>query len=130
MVDCEPGVPAVSCEPARLNQAISGLLQNAIEAVSGRGNVEVSVRGSGNGVEVCVEDDGCGIPDEARSRVLEFNFTSKGGRMRLGLGLPTCKKVVEELGGSIELGCNGERGTRVILRLPAAETPEAPPSGP
>ncbi len=120
-VDCAASVPRVTCEPARLNQAISALLANAVEAVGNGGRVCVRVRGSQRVVEISVIDDGCGIDPARIPGLLDFSFSSKGGRMRLGLGLPTCKKVVEELGGTIEVSSELGKGTRVVLSLPVGE---------
>ena len=65
-----------------------------------------------------VEDDGPGVAPEDRERIFETFFRrSRAGSA--GLGLPICRKIVELLGGSIEVA-DGEKGARFIVTAPLA----------
>jgi len=67
-------------------------------------------------IEVSVEDDGAGIPEEYRSRVFDPFFTTKDGGT--GLGLSICHTIVEHHRGSIHIESGEEKGTRVSVRFP------------
>ena len=120
----EDALPDVSIDSTYLKQALLNLLNNAFDALterpgaekSGREQILVCSRRAKSGVEVLVIDNGPGIPVDARARVFEPYFSTKAGGS--GLGLPTAKRIVEELGGSLTFDSAMERGTsfRIALR--------------
>jgi signal transduction histidine kinase len=112
----------VRCEPGRLNQSLSGILRNALDAVGAAGTVIVRTRMRDDQVLIEIEDDGPGIPPERLAHLFEFSFTRKEGRMQMALGLPTLKKVVDDLGGQVDVQSSVGGGTRVSIRLPAARS--------
>ena len=114
-----PAGPAghVLAVPDQLQQVVLNLLLNARQA-SGDAGVDVSVDGVGGRVRLAVVDHGPGIPPE-RLRTLFRPFRSEkpGG---LGIGLFESKRIVESYGGSLRVDRGAERGTRVVVELPAA----------
>ena len=72
-----------------------------------------------------VEDNGAGIPDEARERLFEARFTTKGGRVGfgLGLGLPISRTIVRQHGGEITF-TTGSGGTVFTVDLPLSPPSE------
>ena len=71
------GEPArVDCYPALLNQVLLNLTANSIDAIEGRGRIEIDARGEGDMFVIKVTDSGGGIPDQVRERVLEPFFTT------------------------------------------------------
>jgi len=72
-------------------------------------------------VRLVVEDNGKGIPDDVREHIFDPFFTTKtqGGT---GLGLAISKRIVEEVGGRIEVSSRPGEGTTFTVRLPAART--------
>lgn len=113
------GEAHVQCVPEELHQAISNLVQNAVEACEddvGR----VVVRGSvDNGVAVItVSDNGHGISAEDRARIFTPFFTTKAPGKGLGLGLTIVWRVVHGLGGSVTVESERGKGTTFCLRLP------------
>ncbi len=116
-----PENPAlVFCNPARLNQALLNLLQNAVEAIEDEGEIRISLEVSESHVEVLIADTGRGMSPEQLSKAFEFSFTRKTGRVRLQLGLATSKRAVEEACGTLALDSSPGKGTRVHVVLPAA----------
>lgn len=104
-------------------QAISGalinLLENALQATGTGGNVSLCVRGEGSPFAAFqVEDDGAGIPDEARERLFEPFFTTRGEGS--GLGLAIVRQVAEAHGGWVEWARRDAGGSRFTLYLPFA----------
>ena len=116
----EADAPRVDCSPAKLNQVFVNLLSNAAEAMAGEGEIRITVTRVENVVLIEFSDDGPGIPEERVDRLFELGLTKKRGRVGLRLGLPTSKRLVEELGGSISIESTHGRGTSVRLRLPAS----------
>jgi signal transduction histidine kinase len=121
-----PAEPAtVRCYPAKLNQALLNLLQNAAAAIDGCGAITIEVSRRGNKVLLEIRDDGRGIPADVLEGVFDYGFTTKkGGRVGLHLGLPLSKRWVEEIGGRLALASTEGEGTTVEVLLPADRRPE------
>jgi signal transduction histidine kinase len=120
---------AVRGDEERIRQVLVNLCLNALEAVPDGGHVLVrcglaprespGARADGERVEIAVEDDGPGIPEEARNRVFEPFFTTKAKGS--GLGLSIVHAIVAQHGGTIHAEQSPEGGARVVLRLQRAD---------
>jgi signal transduction histidine kinase len=111
--------PVVQCYPARLNQVFLNLIENAVEAVDDEGEIEIHIGRENGHVEVEVRDNGRGIEADRLASLFDFGFVNKDGRVRMRLGLPSNKRTVEELGGSLQVDSRTGRGTSVRVELPA-----------
>jgi signal transduction histidine kinase len=107
----------------QLRTVIVNLLRNAAEAAGGKGRVAVDVRDHEGAVELSVEDDGPGVPDEQREKVFEPFFTTRA--RGTGLGLAIVRRVVEAHGGTVTVEDPPGGGARFRLRVP--RTPSPPP---
>jgi len=129
LVDGE--APPALVDPHQMEQVFHNLIKNALEAVDGlpEGNVRVTVRG-GARVEVAVEDNGRGMPDEIRRRSFEPFFTTKQVGRGTGLGLSLSYGLVQANGGQIEVESREGIGSRFTVSFPAARegTPVAVPA--
>ena len=108
---------AVRGNPAELSVVFRNLLENALGASEGAGEVHVTVaRADGDGgLAVTVDDRGRGVSDTDLERIFEPYFsTSSGGT---GLGLPIARRIVEEHGGTIEAQ-KRRRGAHLVIELP------------
>jgi signal transduction histidine kinase len=112
---------AASCSP-RLSRVLQNLLQNAIRHTPGDGSVLVAARQADEGLELAVEDTGEGIDPATIDRIFEPFWRGDGARSSegSGLGLALSKRIVEALGGSIEVSSASDRGSRFAILLPAA----------
>lgn len=127
--DCRSGIPAVGGDPVTLRRIVENLVSNATEAVAGAGGGRdapgtVTVRtgeARGKSVRIVVEDTGVGMTEEERSRAFDDFYTTR--EEGTGLGLSVVRRLVMDLGGSIELESEEGRGTRVAVELPAARPP-------
>jgi signal transduction histidine kinase len=80
----------------------------------------------GTGVNVAIEDTGCGIDPSIRDRIFEPFFTTKPPGEGTGLGLSICRSVVTSLGGELLVESHSGGGSTFRLQLPAAsESPSA-----
>jgi two-component system nitrogen regulation sensor histidine kinase NtrY len=118
-------VPLLEVDPDHIKRAVTNLVDNAVEAVSGAGNVEVEIANvaDGGGVQLIVSDDGPGIGPEDKEKLFLPYFSTKTNGM--GLGLPIVYEIVAEHGGTIRVEDNVPRGSRFIFDLPAARAATA-----
>jgi signal transduction histidine kinase len=115
--DYEDGLPRIWAHGGELNQAWANLLDNAADAVDGRGRIGVRAYRDGDSVAVEISDDGPGIPPEVGRRVFEPFFTTKQIGDGTGLGLDIVRRIVASHGGEVAFeSVPGE--TRFVVRLP------------
>lgn len=121
-VDCEwePALPPVRGNALLLGQVLHSLLANAMEACSRGGHITLRARLDGAARQVClsVSDDGAGMTAAQLRQAGQPFFTTKP--RGLGVGLALARRVVERLGGRIEIDSVPGRGSRVYLHLPRA----------
>ena len=105
--DYDRTLPRVHVVGNTLNQVWTNILDNAVDATNGTGNLTIRTRHAtppGQGVVVEIEDDGPGIPEELRPRIFEPFFTTKAQGVGTGLGLDAAWRIVtEEQHGTIEV---------------------------
>ena len=109
-------------DPDRLEQVFVNLVENAIKYGRAKGRVTVKGRTVNGHVELCVADDGPGIPTEARERVFERFYRVDKARSRegggTGLGLAIVKHIVQSHGGKVWVESEAGQGTQVFFTLP------------
>jgi signal transduction histidine kinase len=110
-------LPKIWANAGELNQVWTNLIDNAADAVDGRGHIVVRAFREKGRVVVEIVDDGPGIPREIQNRVFEPFFTTKEIGEGTGLGLDIVRRIVAGLGGEIIF--DSEPGeTRFAVRLP------------
>lgn len=115
--DLEPLLPTVDLDETQFKQALMNLLVNARQILGSGGEVTVRTRAGPSGELVLeVEDNGPGVPVEARERIFEVFYSNRGGGT--GLGLPIARQIIERHGGKIELDSRSGLGTTFRIRLP------------
>ncbi|MDB6089285.1 MAG: sensor histidine kinase [Gammaproteobacteria bacterium] len=103
------GPVLVSGDPVLLAQAVGNLIDNALKYACEQGSVHVDVQHRTDGaVEICVRDDGPGIPDDEKPKVAQrfYRGDASRGTPGIGLGLSLVQAVAELHGGSLELSDN------------------------
>jgi len=80
----------------------------------------VVVRHEGDEVTVEVRDTGCGIPHDNLARIFEPFFSTKSRTVGTGLGLPISRKIIQDMGGRIDVRSQVGQGSSFIVRLRAA----------
>jgi signal transduction histidine kinase len=123
-------VPPVQGSDARLGQVFLNLVINAAQAIpEGRGDAHeirvVTRHEAEDTVRVEVRDTGVGIPPELHEKIFEPFFTTKPVGMGTGLGLPICRRLVGEMGGSLGVESTPGQGSMFWLRLRVARRAEA-----
>ncbi|MBU7006024.1 ATP-binding protein [Phosphitispora fastidiosa] len=118
------GLPPVMADENRLAQIMYNLVGNAVKFTR-QGYIRVTVKESGEMLEVCVEDTGSGIPEEKFDDIfksfeqVDTSITREYGGT--GLGLPITKFLVESHGGSIWVASEVGKGSKFTFTLPTAE---------
>jgi PAS domain S-box-containing protein len=108
----------IRADSNQIQQVLLNLITNAADAMPEGGNVEIRVSSSEDSVEIRVVDDGLGMDHDVLREAFEPFFTTKERGRGTGLGLPICRRFVEEHGGRIEIQSERHRGTTVLVRLP------------
>jgi signal transduction histidine kinase len=119
--DYQPIPLLVDSFGSELNQVWTNIIDNAIDAMHGKGKLRVRTYRDGDCVVVEVGDNGPGIPAEVLPRIFEPFFTTKGVGEGTGLGLDTAQRIVNKHRGNIEVSSTpGDTRFQVFLPLAAA----------
>jgi len=124
-------VPVVMGRPAELNEVITNLVLNAIDAMPKGGTLRIRTRlGDHRHAVITVADTGMGMSDEVRKKVFDPFFTTKGEE-GTGLGLSVSHSIVERHGGDLKVDSRTGEGTTFTITLPIGMNPtgEAAQSG-
>ncbi|MGH3411678.1 MAG: ATP-binding protein [Marmoricola sp.] len=118
-LDVEPGLRRVFADPDKFLQVVTNVVENALR--HGEGTVSIAARGQSTpypGVEIVVEDEGEGIPEEIRTRVFT-KFWKHGTRGGSGLGLYIVHGLVRAHQGDVAVLDASGGGARIVLRWPS-----------
>ncbi len=89
----------LNCDPIKLDIVFVNLISNAIDAIEKQGTIKIRLIDDESQIKIEVEDSGSPIPLDVMPQIFEPLFTTKD--MGTGLGLPSCKNIVEQHGGTI-----------------------------
>lgn len=117
-------LPPVNAYPNRLRAMFKALIDNAIDAMNGKGwrerELRVSTRSEDSSVEILIEDSGPGIPVDLRLKVFEpFFSTRKADGRHLGTGLSSAQQIAADHDGTIEFAAVERGGCGVRVSLPS-----------
>jgi signal transduction histidine kinase len=120
-VDLYPNLPNVYIDEDNITQVFINIISNSIHAMPNGGTLRISTLplkkdDIDKGVSIEISDTGGGIPPDIEHNVFNPFFTTKD--KRIGLGLPLTKKIIDSLGGSIELTNKIGKGLTVVIKLP------------
>jgi signal transduction histidine kinase/predicted CoA-binding protein len=87
-------LPKIQAYGSELNQVWTNLIDNAVDALDGKGTITIRTRRRGDMVEVDIEDDGPGIPEEHQNKIFDAFFTTKPPGKGTGLGLDISYNIV------------------------------------
>lgn len=114
-------LPLFSCDRGRFNQVLLSLVQNALQALHGKGALRVSTLVDGNQIKIAVKDTGCGIEAKALARIFDPFYTSQDVGSGTGLGLTVSQEIVASYGGRIEVESQVGVGSTFTVCLPLPE---------
>lgn len=97
----------------KLEVVFDNVITNAVEAINEKGQIDIRVNDNLNEIVIEIEDSGTGVPDELLTKIFEPLFTTK--QRGTGLGLASCKRIIEQHGGSIHVK---SKPSMFIIKLP------------
>ena len=107
----------IHCDQDKMEVVIVNLVINAIQAISEQnGTIKIGTKEEESHVMLSVSDSGVGIPGDILGRIFEPLFTTK--QIGTGLGLLSCKSIMEYHGGLIEVSSMVGKGTKFVLKIP------------
>ncbi len=121
----EQYLPEIEADPEQIKEVIVNLVVNACEAMERGGSIVIQeqesvARSKERGVLIRISDDGPGIPEPIRGKVLQPFFTTK--EEGTGLGLSIAVRIIEEHNGWLEIESNQSRGATFVIFLPRQES--------
>jgi len=115
--DYPKDLPAINADRQLLRQLFLNLFTNASDAMPTGGTLKIGICVAGNAV-IEIADTGSGIAPQDLPKVLEPFFTTKPEGKGTGLGLPICRRIVQDHGGTFEIASEVGKGTTVRIALP------------
>ncbi len=114
----EPALPALLMQKRHLSGVLVNLLQNAREAMNGRGEIEVCAKyGENDSIRIIISDSGPGIAADKIDKIFEAYFTTR--EKGTGLGLAIVKHNTEMYGGTVIVQSEPGKGTQFALEFPS-----------
>ncbi|HET9452505.1 MAG TPA: HAMP domain-containing sensor histidine kinase, partial [Aggregicoccus sp.] len=114
----------VLADPERLGHALRHLVDNALRYAP-TGEVRVELRRAERGAELCVHDEGIGIPEDKQPHLFELFFRAHAGTPHdvggMGIGLYLCRELLRLHGGSVRVQSTEGRGSTFCAWLPLEE---------
>ncbi len=119
-LSCDPSIPKVNLDGEQMKRALINLIENALEAMDGKGCVEIvtALHVRHQRVRIDVRDTGVGIPHQHRDKLFLPYFTTKKGGS--GLGLAIVNRIIADHNGTISVRDNIPRGCVFTIELPVA----------
>jgi signal transduction histidine kinase len=125
VLDLDPEIKEVSLINEDFTRVIINLCNNAFDALKTvktqrAASLRVRTKKHGDTITIEIEDNGPGIPDEIKDKILQPFFTTKKGTEGTGLGLSITHDIVKAHGGELTLASNEEVGTQFTIKIPIA----------
>jgi signal transduction histidine kinase len=114
-------LPPIKAKPEEIQQIFTNLLTNAVQAMEGKGELDISTEQKNGNVLAKIRDTGPGIPQEHLTKIYDPFFTTKEQGKGTGLGLNIVHKLVVKYGGKIDVSSETGKGTTFSLTFPASK---------
>lgn len=104
------------CDFTKMEVTLTNLIMNAIQAMNNKGHISITLHDDPKFTTIKISDTGSGMPQEIIPRIFDPLFTTK--QEGTGLGLASCKKIIEQHGGVIDVASETGKGTVFTITLP------------
>ncbi|MBO6257484.1 ATP-binding protein [bacterium] len=111
-------IPQIKCYPNMLNQVFTNILINACQSIEKQGKITITTEQKANNLEICIKDNGKGIPKENLNKIFTAGFTTKGVGVGTGLGLAISQKIIDKHNGKIRVISEIDVGSEFIITIP------------
>ena len=106
----------IDCNPEQIETVFANLIQNAVQAMNSKGKLTVNINSEDKLAQIQISDTGVGIPEDKLNEIFAPLYTTK--QKGTGLGLASCKSIVESHGGKIFAKNNPDYGVTITVELP------------
>jgi len=117
-LDAEKNLPHILGNAAELKQVILNLICNGLDAINGKGYLQLSLSQKEDHIIFVIKDDGYGIDPENMNQLFDPFFTTKPTGQGIGIGLSTCYNIIRQHHGEILVQSKKEEGTTFTVLLP------------
>lgn len=108
----------IQCYPNRLNQVFMNVLNNASQAIQGKGTIAIKTTKENNKIYIRIIDDGQGIKKENLNKIFDPGFTTRGVGVGTGLGLSISYNIIKDHNGEIKVKSDVGKGTEILIIVP------------
>ncbi|MGJ8544701.1 MAG: ATP-binding protein [Sulfitobacter sp.] len=129
-LDLGPAPLHAALDPGQLESAILNLCMNAAQAISGAGNIWITLAASGGQAALSIKDDGAGMTEETRRRAFEPFYSARPDGQGTGLGLSMVFGFATQSGGGMDIRSALGQGAEITLRFPLVTVTPAPSQDP
>ena len=118
-------LPSLNAHSGSLQRVLINLLNNAVDSLGQERRITIATRNARQteeeraGINIEISDTGSGIAPDVLPKVFDFFMTTKNPGRGTGLGLAVCREIVKEHGGKITVSSQIDKGTTVMIFLPA-----------
>jgi signal transduction histidine kinase len=106
----------IEADKAKVKVAVRNIFINAVEAIRGKGEIEIRLKAGADSISLAIRDTGIGMAKDVVEKIFESYFSTKD--VGTGLGLPIAKKIIEDHGGTIRVESEVQKGTLITIVLP------------
>jgi nitrogen fixation/metabolism regulation signal transduction histidine kinase len=106
----------LEADKSRIKIVFRNIFINAIEAIRGKGSIEIKLSAEKEHYLLVIKDTGVGMAKDMLEKIFDPYFSTKD--VGTGLGLPIAKKIIEDHGGSIRVDSEINKGTTITITLP------------
>ena len=107
----------IVCDANMMEVVLGNMITNAVQAINNKdGSIIISLSDEKENVSINIKDTGSGIPQEVLPKIFDPLFTTK--QSGTGLGLVSCKNIIEQYGGKIQVTSEKEKGTTFTILIP------------
>ena len=114
-------LPSIKVNPQEFSQSLTNIITNAVQAMEGRGKLDMTTALKENVIHITIEDTGPGIPRSQLSKIFDPFFTTKQQGMGAGLGLTIARRIIQKYGGQIQINSQEGKGTTCQITFPCQE---------
>ncbi len=118
---CDEKLPIVVVDENRIKQVFINLIDNAFKYTPEGGKVIFSAINKSPYIEICIADNGTGIPEEELPYIKEKFYKGKNSNASSGLGLSICDEIIKLHDGQLIIDSEKNKGTKVYVHLPVEE---------
>ena len=112
-------IPPLRARRVEIDQVFVNLLSNAVQAMDGRGRLELATRLNGGTMIVRISDTGCGVPKALLHKIFDPFFRTKDPGKGTGLGLSIVYQIVDKYKGTIDIESEPGKGSTFSVHFPA-----------